>query len=46
MAEGNKDGELTRAEASRLSISTMTFEEMDRNFDGIITRFEYSDSVR
>lgn len=45
-ADANKDGELTRAEAARLSISTMTFEEMDRNFDGIITRFEYSDSVR
>lgn len=46
MADGNKDGELTRAEASRLSISTMSFEEMDQNFDGIITRFEYSDSLR
>lgn len=45
-ADANKDGELTRAEASRLSISTMSFEEMDQNFDGIITRFEYSDSVR
>ena len=45
-ADANKDGELTRAEAGRLSISTMSFEEMDRNFDGVITRFEYSDSVR
>ncbi|MCC2673669.1 MAG: hypothetical protein K0R58_616 [Ramlibacter sp.] len=45
-ADANKDGELTRAEASRLSISTMSFEEMDRNFDGVITRFEYGDSVR
>lgn len=45
-ADANKDGELTRAEAARLSISTMTFEEMDRNFDGVITRFEYADSVR
>ena len=45
-ADANKDGELTRAEAARLSISTMSFEEMDRNFDGVITRFEYSDSVR
>lgn len=45
-ADANKDGELTRAEASRLSISTMSFEEMDLNFDGVITRFEYSDSVR
>ena len=46
MADANKDGELTRAEAARLSIMTMTFEEMDRNFDGVISRFEYADSVR
>jgi hypothetical protein len=45
-ADANKDGELTRSEAARLSISTMSFEEMDRNFDGVVTRFEYSDSVR
>lgn len=45
-ADANKDGELTRAEARRLSIATMSFEEMDRNFDGIISRFEYQDAVR
>jgi hypothetical protein len=45
-ADANHDGDLTRAEAARLSISTMTFEEMDRNFDGVISRFEYNDSVR
>lgn len=45
-ADANKDGELTRAEASRLSIATMSFEQMDRNFDGIISRFEYQDAVR
>ena len=45
-ADANHDGELTRAEAARLSIMTMTFEEMDRNFDGIISRFEYEDSLR
>ncbi|MDB5898928.1 MAG: hypothetical protein JWP41_2530 [Ramlibacter sp.] len=45
-ADANHDGELTRAEAARLSISTMSFEEMDRNFDGIISRFEYEDSLR
>jgi hypothetical protein len=45
-ADGNKDGDLTRAEAARLSILTMPFEEMDRNFDGLISRFEYDDSVR
>jgi hypothetical protein len=45
-ADANHDGELSRAEAGRLSIRSMTFEEMDRNFDGIISRFEYDDSVR
>ena len=45
-ADANKDGELTRAEAGRLSILTLPFEEMDRNFDGVITRFEYEDSLR
>jgi hypothetical protein len=45
-ADANHDGELTRAEARRLSISTMSFEEMDRNFDGVISRFEYDDSLR
>jgi hypothetical protein len=45
-ADGNHDGELTRAEARRLSIVTMSFEEMDRNFDGVISRFEYDDSVQ
>jgi hypothetical protein len=45
-ADGNHDGDLTRAEFTRLSIATMTFEEMDRNYDGRITRFEYEDSMR
>jgi hypothetical protein len=45
-ADGNKDGDLTRAEAARLSIASMPFEEMDRNFDGVVSRFEYDDSVR
>lgn len=45
-ADANHDGELTRAEARRLSIATQSFEEMDRNFDGVITRFEYDDSLR
>ncbi|HET8745729.1 MAG TPA: hypothetical protein VFM98_08990 [Ramlibacter sp.] len=45
-ADANHDGDLTRAEFSRLSLATMSFEEMDRNYDGVITRFEYEDSVR
>ena len=45
-ADANHDGDLTRAEARRLSIGTMSFEEMDRNFDGQISRFEYEDSLR
>jgi hypothetical protein len=45
-ADANHDGDLTRAEARRLSIGTMSFEEMDRNFDGLISRFEYEDSLR
>lgn len=45
-ADANHDGELTRAEARRLSIATMSFEEMDRNYDQVISRFEYDDSLR
>ena len=45
-ADANHDGELTRAEARRLSIATQGFEEMDRNFDPVISRFEYDDSLR
>ena len=45
-ADANRDGELTRAEAQRLTIMPYSFEEMDRNRDGILTRFEYEDSVR
>jgi hypothetical protein len=45
-ADANHDGDLTRAEFARLSIATMTFEEMDRNYDARISRFEYEDSLR
>jgi len=45
-ADANHDGDITRAEFGRLSISTMTFEEMDRNYDGVVSRFEYEDSLR
>ncbi|RZJ83501.1 MAG: hypothetical protein EON88_28620 [Brevundimonas sp.] len=45
-ADANRDGELTRAEASRLSFSMSSFEEMDRDFDGVVTRAEYGDGTR
>lgn len=45
-ADANRDGELTRSEAHRLAIRPCSFEEADRDFDGILTRFEYEDSVR
>lgn len=44
-ADDNRDGTLTAAEAARLSIVTMTFQEMDRNGDGVVTRAEYEVSV-
>jgi hypothetical protein len=44
-ADSNHDGDLTRAEASRLSIAPLSFEQMDRNFDGVISRFEYEDAT-
>jgi hypothetical protein len=45
-ADANRDGDLTRAEATRLSILPISFEEMDRNKDGILSRSEYEDSLR
>jgi hypothetical protein len=45
-ADANRDGELTRGEAQRLTVMPYSFEEMDRNHDGILTRFEYEDGVR
>lgn len=45
-ADADHDGSLTRAEFGRLGYATMSFEEMDRNFDGVISRFEYDDSLR
>jgi hypothetical protein len=45
-ADFNRDGELSRAEAQRLAIAPFSFEEMDRNHDGVLTRFEYEDAVR
>ena len=45
-ADLNRDGELTRAEALRLTLVPYSLEEIDRNHDGIITRFEYEDAMR
>lgn len=45
-ADLNRDGEVTRAEARRLAIMPLSFEEMDRNFDGVISRFEYEDATQ
>lgn len=45
-ADANADGELSRAEATRLSIMPFAFEEMDANHDGVVTRSEYEESLR
>jgi hypothetical protein len=45
-ADGNRDGELSRSEARRLTLAMQSFEEMDRNYDGVITRAEYEDGLR
>lgn len=45
-ADANRDGELTRAEAARLTIFPVPFEEMDLDRDGILSRSEYDDGVR
>lgn len=46
IADANHDGVLTPAEARRLSIVTQAFEVMDRDFDGLISRAEYEESLR
>lgn len=46
MADTDRDGELTRSEAARLTIMPLNFEEMDANHDNRLTRSEYEDSVR
>ena len=45
-ADANADGELSRAEATRLSIMPFTFEEMDEDHDGVVTRSEYETSLQ
>ena len=41
LADADSNGELNRAEAQRLAIVPHSFEEMDQNKDGVITRAEY-----
>lgn len=45
-ADRNGDGELSRSEAQRLSLGGLSFEEMDRDFDGVISRGEFEDGLR
>lgn len=45
-ADANHDGDLTRAEYNRLPVKPLGFEQMDRNFDGVISRFEFEDAFR
>jgi hypothetical protein len=45
-ADANRDGELTREEARRLAIRPYSFDEMDTNHDGLISRFEYEEATR
>lgn len=45
-ADANRDGELTQGEWWRLAIRPGTFEGMDRDYDGRISRSEYDDGLR
>ncbi|MGZ5179392.1 MAG: hypothetical protein ACXWC2_02880 [Ramlibacter sp.] len=45
-ADGDGDGLLTRAEALRLPVVTMSFDDMDANRDGVVSRSEYEASLR
>lgn len=45
-ADVNRDGQLTREEAQRLTIRPYSFDEMDTNHDGVISRFEYEEATR
>jgi hypothetical protein len=45
-ADADGDGLLSRAEALRLPFVTMTFEDMDTNRDGSVSRSEYEASLR
>lgn len=45
-ADADGDGLLTRAEALRLPMVTMSFDDMDTNRDGVVSRSEYDSSLR
>ena len=45
-ADADADGLLTRAEALRLPMVTMSFDDMDANRDGVVSRSEYDASLR
>jgi hypothetical protein len=40
-ADSDGNGELTRAEVQQLTIMPRSFEDMDENKDGVVTRSEY-----
>lgn len=47
LADINHDGQLSRAEAQRLYIPLgMSFDELDRDHDGFLSRFEYEDAFQ
>jgi hypothetical protein len=41
LADSDTDGQLSRAEAQRLTILPRSFEDMDQNKDGALSRREY-----
>ncbi|MES3001655.1 MAG: hypothetical protein V4787_13260 [Pseudomonadota bacterium] len=45
-ADANRDGDLTRAEAQRLTVAPYSFEEMDANHDDVLSRSEYENALR
>ena len=41
LADADSDGGLTRAEAQRVAVMPRSFEDMDQNKDGLVSREEY-----